>query len=205
MGSGRKILGNLRYPVLLVLSLWKAPKSAPHGDKSRKWNVSKQKRTAVAPKLGVTVEYMRSWPNPVVKSILHRPVKSILTSGPLSRASCPPSALLTRVGKAQSPSSTDPTRGLLTVSRLRSRGSVQGVTAGFVLCRMSAFPLSDPGRLTSRHTPKHKLLSQGGDDRAGGKGVPALQAATKQDKGLGPATFRGLPAPLRTRRWIGPC
>ena len=51
------LLGNLRYPVLLVLSLWKAPKSAPHGDKSRKWNVSKQKRTAVTPNLlGATVE-----------------------------------------------------------------------------------------------------------------------------------------------------
>ena len=71
-----------------------------------------------------------------------------------------------------------------------------------MLGRMSALPLSEPDRFTSLHRPKHLILSEGGGDNAEGKGVAVFQAATKQGMGLGPATFRGLPEPLRARRWM---
>ena len=73
------------------------------------------------------------------------------------------------------------------------------MTAGFVLGRMSTLPLD---RFTSLHRPKHPLLFEGGNDKIHRKGIAVFHAATKQGKGLGPAAFRGLPAPLRARRWM---
>ena len=48
-------------------------------------------------------------------------------------------------------------------SRVYGRGDPsRRVTAGFVLGRMSALPLSEPDRFTSLH--RHAMLCQDGDD-----------------------------------------